>query len=226
MIPVTNGKQPLSLPKLIQLPLELRRQIYSHLCPAIPISNPIPNVGITSLSHHPPPVSLLLSNHAISTDIQVFFYSIASWKIIASHAFNFYRIDPTLSNLACSHLLPLLQKVELVFWFDGALLKNYPSLKTIAYCQEIRKRATRACEILAAAENLKVVVVSWVDTTTEEAMDEKRQVLDALKCLDREKIKLEIGVLEWSSARAGTERDEFTKKVEDYIGDVHHVVGV
>ena len=116
--------------------------------------------------------------------------------------------------------------MELVFWFDGALLKNYPSLKTFAYCQEIRKRATRACEILAAAENLKVVVVSWVDTTTEEAMDDKRQVLDALMCLDREKVKLEIGILEWSSAQAGTERDEFKRKVRGYIGDVYAVVGV
>jgi hypothetical protein len=212
----TNDNAVPTLPKLPQLPLELRQQIYSHLCPPTPISYPLPTVGITSLSHQPPPLSLLLTNHAISHDIQFYFYSIASWKLIASHAFNFYRIDPTLANLAASQLLTRLQKVELVFWFDGALLKSYPSLKTSTYCQEIKKRAIRACEILATAPQLRVVMVSWVDTTIEEAIEEKREVLNALRCLDG-RVKLETGVLEWSGAQAGDMRGEFERKVKGYI---------
>ncbi|KAI4852314.1 hypothetical protein E4T44_01564 [Aureobasidium sp. EXF-8845] len=218
----TNDQAVSAPPKILQLPLELRQQIYSHLCFAHPISNPLPTVGITSLSHQPPPLSLLLSNRSISLDIQSYFYSIASWKLIASHAFNFYRIDPTLANLAASKLLLQLQRVELVFWFDGALLKSYPSLKTSTYCQEIKKRATRACEILATAPQLRVVMVSWVDTTIEEAMEEKREVLDALICLDG-RVKFEIGVLEWSAAQAGVEREEFERKVRGYIHAVHTV---
>jgi hypothetical protein len=220
MTPTPASPNPPNTSKLLQLPLELRQQIYSHLCPATPISNPLPTVGITSLSHKPPPLSLLLTAHSISLDVSSYFYSIASWKLIASHAFNFYRIDPTLANLAASQLLRKLQKVEMVFWFDGALLKSYPSLKTVTYCQEIKKRAIRACEILATAPGLRVVMVSWVDTTIEEAIEEKREVLDALRCLNG-KVKFEIGVLEWSGAQAGVEREEFERKVKDYIQAVH-----
>lgn len=108
----------------------------------------------------------------------------------------------------------------MVFWFDGALLKSYPSLKTVTYCQEIKKRAIRACEILATAPGLRVVMVSWVDTTIEEAIEEKREVLDALRCLNG-KVKFEIGVLEWSGAQAGVEKEEFERKVKGYIQAVH-----
>jgi hypothetical protein len=220
MNPTTNETS--TPPKLLRLPLELRQQIYAYLCPYSPISNPLPSVGITSLSHTPPPLPLLLTSHAISTDILTYFYSLATWKLIASHAFNFYRIDPTLSNFASSHLLRKLQKVELVFWFDGALLKSYPSLKTSTYCQEIKKRATRACEILATAPELRVVLVSWVDTTIEEAIEEKREVLDALRVLDG-RVRFEIGVLEWSGAQAGVRREEFERKVRGFIRDVRSV---
>ncbi|KAI4752496.1 hypothetical protein E4T51_14339 [Aureobasidium sp. EXF-12344] len=211
-----------ALPRLLQLPLELRQQIYSYLCPPSPISNPIPTVGITSVSHRPPPLPLLLTCHAISTDITSYYFNNASWKLIASHAFNFYRIDPTLSNLASSRLLKKIEKIELVFWFDGSLLKSYPSLKTTTYCQEIKKRATRACEILATAPELRTLQVSWVDSTTQEAIEDKREVLDALKILDA-KVRFEVGVLEWSGAQAEPERGDFEKKVKGLIQVAHPV---
>ena len=206
-------------PNLLTLPLELRRQIYSHLCPPTPRSNPIPNVGLSSVSHTPPPLSLLLVCHTLTTDLLTYFYSAAQWKLIASHAFNFYRIDSTLGNFASSAVLNRLQKVELVFWFDGALLANYPSLKTAAYCKEIMNRAKRACEILAQAEALRVLVVSWVDTTAEEAAEEKKGVLNALRVLNGSDVKVEVGVLEWSGAQAGKERKEWERMVRRWIGD-------
>ncbi|KAI5194509.1 hypothetical protein AUEXF2481DRAFT_34126 [Aureobasidium subglaciale EXF-2481] len=204
------------LPRLLQLPLELRQDIYLYLCPADPISNPIPTVGITCVSHRPPSTALLLASRAVNVDVQAYYHSIANWKLIASHAFNFYRIDPTLSNFASSRLLTRMQKVELVFWFDGSLLKSYPSLKQKIYCDEIRKRAIRACDILATAPNLKVLRVSWVDTTTNTPLEEKKNVLDALSILDG-KVRFEIGVLEWSNAQASPEKDTFESQVKSLI---------
>lgn len=147
----------------------------------------------------------------------------SQWKLLASHSLNFYRIDSHLSNFASSSILRKLQKLELVFWFDGGLLANYPSLKPTVYCQEIKKRASRACEILATAENLRVVVVSWVDTTADGADEEKKGVLDALKVLDATKVKIEIGVLEWSGAQAGRQREQWEKMVRGWIEDVYAV---
>jgi hypothetical protein len=218
-IPNLSETRPIT--KILTLPLELRQQIYSYLCPPCPISNPIPNVGLTSLSHQPPPLPLLLSCRYISIELQSYFHSISTWKLIASHAFNFYRIDPCFTNLASSPILAHLQRVELVFVFDGSLLASYPSLKTIAYCKEIKKRASRACEILGKARNLKVLGVSWVDTTVDEGMEEKMQCLHALRCLEGTNVRLEVGSLEWSGAMAGRERQEFESKVKGYIRDVN-----
>ncbi|KAH0282292.1 hypothetical protein M436DRAFT_81544 [Aureobasidium namibiae CBS 147.97] len=207
-------------PNLLTLPLELRRQIYSHLCPPTSLSNPIPNVGLSSVSHTPPPLSLLLVCQTLTSDLLTYFYSAAQWKLIASHAFNFYRIDSTLSNFASSAVLKRLEKVELVFWFDGALLADYPSLKTAAYCNEIKNRAKRACEILAQAEALRVLVVSWVDTTAGKAAEEKKGVLEALQALNGSNVQVEVGVLEWSGAQAGKEREDWEKMVRGWIEDV------
>lgn len=204
------------LPRLLRLPLELRQEIYSHLCPAEPISNPIPAVGITCVSHRPPPLPFLLSCRLVHADVSLYYHAIATWKLIASHAFNFYRIDPTLSNLASSRLLKRLQRVELVFYFDGGLLKNYPSFKQQKYCDEIRKRATRACEILATAPDLRVVQVSWVDTITDTELEEKISVLDSLDRLQG-KANLEIGCLQWSNAQASPQKEQFEHKLSSFV---------
>ncbi|KAI5203591.1 hypothetical protein E4T39_03999 [Aureobasidium subglaciale] len=222
MIIKTTNVEMSAFSRLFQVPLELRRQIYSYLCPADPISNPVPTVGITCVSHRPPPTAFLLASHAVNADVQAYYYSIASWKLIASHAFNFYRIDPTLSNFASSRLLKRLQKVELVFWFDGSLLKSYPSLKQKTYCDEIGKRATRACEILLTAPDLEVLRVSWVDTTTNTPLEEKKDVLDALTIL-HSKVRFEIGVLEWSNAQASPDKERFEAQVRTFIEATHPI---
>lgn len=212
-------------PRFLQLPIELRQEIYSYLCPADPISNPIPSVGITCVSHRPPPLPLLLSCRAVHADVSSYYHSIATWKLIASHAFNFYRIDPTLSNLASSRVLKRLQRVELVFWFDGGLLKSYPSLKQQAYCDEIRKRASRACEILVTAPDLQVVQVSWVDTTTDTNLEDKKCVLESLAKLEG-KVRFEIGCLEWSDAQVSPQKEEFERQVKRFISKAHFVAAV
>ncbi|KAI4774926.1 hypothetical protein E4T52_10102 [Aureobasidium sp. EXF-3400] len=219
-IPNLSETRPIT--KILTLPLELRQEIYSYLCPPHHICNPIPNVGLTSLSHHPPPLSLLLSCSSICLEVTAYFHSISTWKLIASHAFNFYRIDPCFTNLCSSPILAHLSRVELVFVFDGCLLASYPSLKTIAYCKEITKRASRACEILCSARNLRTVVVSWVDTTADEGMEEKKECLDALRCLKGRSVKLEVGSLEWSGAKEERHREEFETKVKGYIRDLYN----
>jgi hypothetical protein len=206
-----NHSQANSRARLLQLPLELRQDIYSHLCPPNPISHPISSVGITSVSHHPPPISFLLTNRALHDDVQEYYHSVASWKLIASHAFNFYRIDPTLANFATLSLLQHLQKVELVFWFDAMLLKNYPSLKQQTYCDEVKKRATRACEILSTAPKLHTVFISWVDTVIDSDLEDRKSVLEALIKLGNN-VKVEIGSLESLSAHFSPQREQFEER--------------
>ena len=63
-------------------------------------------------------------------------------------------------------------------------------------------------------------MVSWVDTTADEGMEEKKECLDALRCLKRRSVKLEVGSLEWSGAMAGRDREEFERKIREYIRDM------
>lgn len=64
-------------------------------------------------------------------------------------------------------------------------------------------------------------MVSWVDTTVDEGMEEKMQCLDALRCLDRGKVSIEIGSLEWSGAKDEGQREEYERKIRGYVRDVN-----
>ena len=143
-------------PHLFTLPLELRQQIYSHLLPAQPTSHPLPSVGLTSVSHRPPTSALLNIHPQIGDEILEHFYTITTWKLIFSHAFNFFRADPHLQILEQSPALHSIRKVEIVFFCDILLLKNYPSFGLRNFCAEIRRRAERACEVLAQARSLRL----------------------------------------------------------------------
>lgn len=197
------------------LPLEVREEIYSYLLPPHPTSHPLPSVGLTSVSHRPPKSAYLNIHPQIADEILEYFYTITTWKLIFSHAFNFFRVDPDLKGLERSHALSQLRRVELVFYCDVLLLKDYSAGGMMdTFCSEIRRRADRACDVLMQAEKLRCVVVSWIDTTAQNyslvfgndtAVKRKSILLSPLKKLLHRPglpIKLKIGhvnelSLEW-----------------------------
>ncbi|KAK5168448.1 uncharacterized protein LTR77_007018 [Saxophila tyrrhenica] len=165
-------------PTLLTLPLELRHVIYSFFIHPQPISHPIPSVGITSVSHYPPPLSLLLVNSQITSEVRDYFYATATWKLIFSHAFNFFRVDPDLRGLEHWPGLRRLRKVEVVFYcdillfdpwdggsrFSGHNSSSRPSGKKRIE-EEVGRKAKRAVDVLLRADDLRLVIVSWIDTT-------------------------------------------------------------
>lgn len=172
------------LPPLLRLPLELRQHIYTHFIgPRRNVSHPLPTVGITSVSHRPPCVSSLLIHSQITAELLDYWYATATWKLIFSHAFNFFRVDPDLRNLAASPNLQRIRKVEVVFFCDILLLKDYPSFGLQQFCAEITRRADRACEVLSTAPMLNSVAVSWIDTTNTGGWEEKAKILLPLRRL-------------------------------------------
>lgn len=182
-----------SLPILLTLPLELREEIYSYLIPRLSVSHPFPSVGITSVTHRPPPSSLLHVHPHLTRDVLAYFHAHATFKLIFSHAFNFFRVDPDLHRLAALPALQHLQRVEVVFFCDILLLKGYPSFGLGRFCAEIRRRAERACEVLAQARALRIVVVSWIDTTLTDGWEEKASVLLPLGGLARARARARDG---------------------------------
>ncbi|SMR45318.1 unnamed protein product [Zymoseptoria tritici ST99CH_1A5] len=179
-------RQPRSIPPFLRLPLEIREAIYSYLLPRENVSHPLPSVGITSVNHRPPTSSLLNIHPQITSEILSYFYAIATWKLVFSHAFNFFRIDPDLRKLEQSPSLSHIRKVEVVFFCDVLLLKSYPSFGVESFCAEIERRASRACDVLRKAERLNTVIVSWCDSTDTGHWEQKAKILAPLRKLSEE----------------------------------------
>ncbi|KAK5123227.1 hypothetical protein LTR85_003426 [Meristemomyces frigidus] len=210
-------RQPRPIPPLLRLPLELRQQIYSYLLPRENVSHPLPSVGITSVSHRLPKSALLNIHPHITDELLAYFYTITTWKLIFSHAFNFFRVDPSLANFERCTALRWIRKVEIVFFCDILLLKNYPSFGLDKFCEEIAKRAGRACEVLSQAKELRVVTVSWIDTTLTGGWEQKATILRPLRRLaEGRDITFRIGEI---NGPEDVDREKFVKAVEDVLGE-------
>ncbi|KAK4506424.1 hypothetical protein PRZ48_000154 [Zasmidium cellare] len=208
---------PKPLPPILTLPIELREQIYTYLLPLENVSHPLPSVGITSVSHRPPTSSLLNIHPTITAEILDYFYTIATWKLVFSHAFNFFRVDPELRRLESSPSLSHIRKVEVVFFCDVLLLHSYPSFGVESFCQEIERRAARACDVLGQARKLRVVVVSWCDSTGTGRWDEKAKILRPLRKLKdkNENVVFRIGKV---NGPDDLEREGFVQALRDVLG--------
>lgn len=168
---------------LLDLPLELRHQIYTHLLPRQPTSHPLPSVGLTSVSHLPPTSAYLNIHPQLTDEILEHFYQITTWKIIFSHAFNFFRVDPDLKRLELSPALHRLRRVEVVVYCDILLMKGHPDFGLATFCAEICRRVKRAADVLLEAEKLHTLLVSWIDTTGTAGWESKAQILAPLRKL-------------------------------------------
>lgn len=208
-------------PAILRIPLELREQIYDYLL-ALDTpgqgSYPLPGVGITSVSLAPPSTSLLLLHPTITAELLDHFYSQAKSKIILSHAFNFFRTDPELRHLESSIALQRMRKIELVFFQDILLLKDYPSFGLESFCAEIRRRADRACDVLLQASRLQHLTVSWIDTTRIGGWDEKSHILEPLRKL-RDHVRVSIGDVRVSGdlETEAEDRDAFGRALEQAL---------
>ena len=148
---------------LLDLPPELRTQIYDYLLPPDPLSHPINSIALTSVSHRPPLIASLLVCQSLTKELLSQYYDKATFKLVLSHTFNFYRVDPCLDNFNKHPILQRIKHVELVFFCDGILVRNYPSFGPDRASQEVGRRAERAVEVLRNATALARVKVSLVD---------------------------------------------------------------
>ncbi|KAK5114891.1 hypothetical protein LTR62_002050 [Meristemomyces frigidus] len=206
------------LTSLLRLPLELRHEIYAYLFPPNPTSHPLPHVGITSVTHTPPTLTHLLVHRQLTAEIQTYYFQLTTWKLIISHAFNFFRVDSNLEGLERSSVLRHLRRVELVFFCDILLLKDYPSFGLEAFSAEIRRRAERACHVLGQARELKEVTVSWIDTTLTGQWEGKAAILMPLKALAADgQVRFRIGEVYGPDEQE--EKEEFVASMREVLGE-------
>jgi len=218
-MPETHGVKP----GLLSLPSELLSHIYSYLLPhtSSTTPHPLPDIAITSVSPSPPPLSALLIHPLLTSTLLQHYYGLATWKLVLSHSFNFFRTDPELDNLAASAALKQFRRVEIVFFLDILLVQEYPSFRLEAFAAEIRRRADRACDVLGLATELRYLTVSWMDTTCTEAWESKKSILEPLRKLRG--MEVEVGEVRICGLEDDVEQER--KQKEAVVRALRGVVG-
>jgi hypothetical protein len=218
--PTPKSIQP--IPGILRLPLELRQLIYAHLLDKKLTSHPLPGVGFTQVSH-PPPSSALLNIHPQLTDeILDYFYTISIWTLIFSHAFNFFRIDPDLRGLERSYVLKRVRKIECIVFCDVLLLKAGTSEGLDSFCAQIRRRVKRAADVLAQAEELRSVTISWLDSTTyagEMALESKARILSPLRRLKAKPVPVRFSIGRIHGIQDEAEQKKFGSCMLEVLGE-------
>jgi hypothetical protein len=207
---------------ILRLPLELRQLIYSHLLPQKLTSHPLPGVGFTQVSH-PPPTSSLLNIHPQLTDeILDYFYTISTWTLIFSHAFNFFRIDPDLRGLERSYVLRRIRRLDCIVFCDVLLLRAGTSEGLESFCAALRRRVKRAADVLMSAENLHSVTISWLDSTSYEgdvALEAKARILTPMRRLKAKGTSVQFRVGRVHGIEPEGERERFVELMQEVLGE-------
>ena len=84
-----------------------------------------------------------------------------------------------------------------------------------SFCDEIRRRADRACDVLLQATQLTNVTVSWIDTTGTGGWSEKANILTPLRKLSG-KVKFRVGEVNGPS---DVDRFTFVSAMEQILGE-------
>ncbi|KIW06802.1 uncharacterized protein PV09_02482 [Verruconis gallopava] len=172
-----SGKSPLG--NLCCLPLEVREIIYGYLIPPsrLPTILRSRHLGVSSISHRPPPLDLLLICSQLYVEALDLFYRKCVFKfdglLDPANIWPLWQVEEVLGGSELGLVtLANMRKVELnLFWHrlpDGGVanraLANSGSDYRTVFKSEIDKRVERlgrAVQVLKRAEQLRTVVLTW-----------------------------------------------------------------
>jgi hypothetical protein len=160
---------------LLDLPQELRYEIYDYLCIYEPKSYPFGTPPISSINQRPPPVNLHLTCRRVSREVQQYFFSKATLRFVAI-GLNFPRESiPAIAITA----LRCATRIEVrLCWFVAQehLEREWPYKMHGWLAQMIDL-------VLDEARCLKILIVSVSDTTGDMEWKLKERLLAPLEKL-------------------------------------------
>src|SRR5215469_2088844 len=190
----TNTTTIQTSPLLTKLPPELRLHIYALLTPpsdhdTITRSR---GLGVSSVSHKPPPLAFLLSCRQIAAEAQSFYYTRAVWRVEGLlDTGNSWVLSQVEGLLGGSVVWGRLERVEVVCFWQRCWARASGVDSGGPAWEEVRKRGERVgrvVEVLRAAPGLRTVVVSWKevrgrDGEVDEGWVARKEVLKSLERL-------------------------------------------
>lgn len=219
---------------LFKLPLEIREIIYGYLTPPsrLPTVLRSRHLGVSSVSHRPPPVDALLACKQLYVEALDVYYRKSVFKfdglLDPANIWPLWQIEEVLGGSELGKIaLKNMRKVELnLFWHrlpEGGIVISgedgeYGSLAITEGGKRI-ERLSRAVQVLKKAENLKTIALTWKEIPyrrDEEAKNDweiKEKVLETLGGLHG--VKLVAGDIVAS--------DEMEKLILDLVPDLNHV---
>ena len=202
----------MDLPHLFRLPVELRYEIYAHLSAAQPICYPFRESPITSISHHPPPLSLLLTCHKLSWEALDYFHSIATFRFLAlgvSRDTNSALHPTALSSLRQARRVEFM----LVWNLTADRVRVHPSTWPWWMVGWLDMQVNLLQE---EGHELKEVVVSLRDASIEGGWELKRALLEPLNRL-KGRVNFRIGEI----VNVINKEDEVLEGIKAFIKELN-----
>ncbi|OCL15032.1 hypothetical protein AOQ84DRAFT_351223 [Glonium stellatum] len=200
------------LPPLFRLPVELRYQIYAHLSAAQPICYPFRESPITSISHRPPPLALLLTCHKLSCEALDYFHSIATFRFLALGVSQ--NSGTALHPTALSSLRKARRVEFMLMWnLTADRIKVHPSTWPWWMMGWLDTQVNLLEE---EGHELRVVVVSLRDASIEGGWELKRALLEPLDRL-KGRVNFRIGEI----VTVITEQDEVVEGIKAFVKELN-----
>lgn len=217
----TALSEPEDLPPFLKLPLEIRRQIYTH-CLNPPSNPPIKGPHPRQLQTHIQltqsfPPALLLLNHQIRHEALPLLYGAQNQTVHITIDYNVWVHKMRRSDLILSSALTSsIRHIHLSIHLGSEKRVNKPSVSdSEARITEVKKGVKKLRKWLAGAD-VQSLKVSWQEPPQTFSWEQKREVLDGLRGLRAESVeKGEINWgLDWNKGRKYRFEVEYLKELE------------
>ncbi|KAH7369912.1 hypothetical protein BKA65DRAFT_521878 [Rhexocercosporidium sp. MPI-PUGE-AT-0058] len=191
---------PLVLPPLLRLPLEIRQLIYSHLLPPAcdpPIRGPHPRQLQTHiLLTQPIPIVLLSLNHHIRSEAIPLLYGTPTQTIYITVDYNLWAHKTQRGDIILSSAITsAIKHVHLSIHLGSEKRNTKPGeIEADARVSEVKKGIKKARKWLSGAD-LQTLRISWQEPPQTFTWEQKKDILDGVRPLRPREV--DAGEINW-----------------------------
>lgn len=199
----------------LSLPLEIKYNIYKHLCRNEPVYYPFPNSPITSISHGGPPRPLLLTCRQIAAEAREYYYGLATLRFLSLRSVWIKRETISTVSLAA---IQRARKIELMLVWNvtsagrSAELESWLLWMNGWLYQQVKLMDDEG-------HKLEVVTISLRDAPLSAGWKTKPRLLEPLNLL-KGKVRFLVGEIIAAEDVEDSIRDSLEKHIQELNKEV------